>query len=176
MSWLDVLFIAIFAVSALVGVLRGLIKESISLGTWVLAFWISIRFSSALAGLLPDSLSELEFSVGELQFRVDNLRVGLAMLILFILTLIVGGVVSFLLGHLVKLANFSTADRVLGGVFGLLRAGVLIVGLVLGAGLTTVPRSQSWQNSVLVAPFEGAAVWVLGILPDHIAAHFTYAR
>lgn len=157
------------------GVWRGLVKESLSLTTWVLAIWIAIRFSSAFAGLLPDSLTRLSFSIGELQFRVENLKVGIAMLILFILTLVVGGVVSFLLGYLVKAANFTVTDRVLGGAFGLLRGLVLVVGMVLLAGLTTVPTYGFWDGSLLIGPFEGLATWILGILPDHVAAHFSYS-
>lgn len=176
MTWLDLFILAVVAVSALVGVLRGLVKESVSLGAWVLAIWVAMRFSSAFAGLLPQRLARLSFSVGELQFQVDNLRVGIAMLVLFILTLIVGAVVNFLLGHLVKMADFTVTDRALGGVFGLLRGAVLVVGLVLLAGLTTVPGTQGWREAVLVPPFQQMASWVIGILPDHIAGYFSYAK
>ena len=175
MTWLDLFILGIFVVSALVGAWRGLVRESLSLTTWVLAIWISIRFSSAFAGLLPDSLTRLSFSVGELQFRVDNLRVGIAMLILFILTLVVGGVVSILLGYLVKVANFTLTDRILGGAFGLLRGAVLVVGLALLAGLTTVPTYDFWDGSLLIDPFEGLAKWILGVLPAHVASHFSYS-
>jgi hypothetical protein len=45
---------------------------------------------------------------------------------------------------------------------------------VLLAGLTTVPSYDLWENSLLVTPFEGAADWVLAILPAHVAQYFSY--
>ena len=176
MSWFDLVIIAIVAVSALVGAFRGLVKESVSLATWVLAVWISVRFAPAFANVLPDSLSKLMFSLGELEFRVDNLNVGIAMIVLFVLTLIVGGVVNFLFSYLVKVANFTMTDRVLGGLFGVARGGLLVVAIVLLAGLTTLPSYPFWEKSLLVPPFEQTVSWVLGILPDRIAAYFSYAR
>ena len=174
MTWLDALILLIVAVSALVGVLRGLVKESISLATWVLAIWIALRFAAPLGELLPDGLSQLEFTMGELEFRVDNLRVGIAMVVLFVLTLIVGAVINFLLSYLVKMVRLTGVDRVLGGFFGVARGGVLVLGVVLLAGLTTVPTYEVWEDSLLVSPFENAADWVVGILPAHIAQYFSY--
>lgn len=174
MTWLDLLIIVVVVISALVGVLRGLVKESVSLATWVLAFWIALRFAAPLSGLLPDSLSQLQFALGELEFRIDNLRVGIAMVLLFVLTLIIGAVVNFLLSYLVKMVKLTGVDRVLGGFFGVARGGVLVLGIVLLAGLTTVPSYDLWENSLLVTPFEGAADWVLGILPAHVAQYFSY--
>lgn len=175
MSWLDVLILGIFAVSALIGVYRGFIKESVSLATWILAIWIAIRFSPPLADMLPERLAGLSFSIGELAFRVDNLKVGLAMLLLFVLTLLIGAVVNFLLRHLVKMANLSSTDRSLGGVFGLLRGAALVVALVMAGGLTTAPHADFWKDSLLVSPFEQTVLWLLKLLPDHIAGYFSYA-
>lgn len=174
MTWLDALILIVFAISALVGILRGLVKEAISLATWVLAIWIALRFSAPLSELLPEGLSEVTFTLGELEFRIENLGVGIAMVVLFVLTLIVGAVASFLLSYLVKMVRLTGVDRVLGGFFGVARGGVLVLGMVLLAGLTTVPTNDIWENSLLVKPFENGADWVLGILPAHIAQHFSY--
>lgn len=174
MTWLDALIILIFAISALVGVLRGLVKEAISLATWVLAIWIALRFAAPLSELFPDSLAEVSFTLGELEFRVQNLGVGIAMLVLFTLTLILGAVVSFLVSYLVKMVKLTGVDRVLGGFFGVARGAVLVLGVVLLAGLTTVPTYALWENSLLVPPFEDAADWVIGILPANIAQYFSY--
>jgi membrane protein required for colicin V production len=174
-TWLDLLILVVILLSAIVGAWRGLVKEAVSLASWVLAIWIALRFSSALAGLLPESLSQVNFGIGEMRFRIDNVRVGIAMIVLFVLTLIVGAVANYLLSRLVKLANFTGVDRVLGGVFGVARGALLVVGLVLLAGLSSVPKSDLWGDSLFVPPFQGGAEWVLGILPDHIARHFAYS-
>lgn len=176
MSWLDFIIVGIIAISALIGAFRGLVKESVSLTSWILAIWIAIRFSSSLAEKMPDGLSNLIFSLGELQFKIENLKIGIAMLILFVLTLVVGAIVNFLMRYLVKVANLSTPDRMLGSVFGLARGAVLIIALVLAAGLTSAPQAAFWTESVLLPPFERSAGWVLALLPEHVATFFTYAR
>jgi membrane protein required for colicin V production len=176
MSWFDLVILGVIAVSAVVGAYRGLIKESVSLATWVLAVWVAIRFSAPFSNVLPDALSSASFSLGELEFRLDNLKVGIAMVVLFILTWIVGAIVQFLLRYLVQVVNFSATDRALGAVFGVLRGGLLVVALVLLAGLTTAPRADFWNDSLLIPPFEQTAVWVLALLPDHVANYFSYAR
>ena len=175
MSWFDLVILGVIAISAVVGAYRGLIKEAVSLATWILAVWVAIRFSAAFSSVLPDALSSASFSLGELEFRLDNLPVGIAMVILFILTWIVGAIVQFLLRYLVQVANFTATDRLLGAGFGVLRGGLLVVALLLLAGLTTAPRAGFWQNSLLIPPFEQVAVWALQLLPDHVAHYFSYA-
>lgn len=175
MSWLDLVIIGVIAISAVVGAYRGLIKESVSLATWILAIWVSIRFSAPFSEVLPDAISSASFSLGELEFRLDNLKVGIAMILLFILTWIVGAIVQFLLRYLVQAANFSKTDRALGAVFGLLRGGALVVALVLLAALTTAPRADFWKDSLLLPPFEQTAQLVLKLLPDDVARFFSYS-
>lgn len=157
MNWLDYVFIGIIVVSVAISLMRGFIHEVLSIVVWIAAFWISMHFARQLASSLEGYLHS------------PTLRLVLAFAGLFIAVLVLGGLVSYLAGTLVGKTGLSGTDRLLGMVFGGLR-GVLIVGLlVLLAGLTSVPRENWWQASVLATHFRpwvcsvGVGQWLQGL-------------
>ena len=174
MSWLDILIIVIIGISMVISVFRGLIKESISLATWVAAFWIAISFAGGLASILPDSLESTRFSIGDVKIAASNLRVGIAFMLLVIAVLILGAVINFVLSHLLVRGSLTSTDRLLGAGFGILRGAIIIVVFVIAAGLTSLPQSKTWRAAYLMPPFEQAALWSIGFLPDDIAKHFVF--
>ncbi len=161
MQWVDIAILGVIGVSALLSLMRGLVREVLSLVAWVLAFWVAIRFSSSLA----PSLDFLEAA---------SARQFLAFLLLFLVTLLTGGLINHLVGKLVDETGLSTTDRVLGMFFGLVRGGAIILLLVLLAGLTPVPRDQWWQESRLIGPFQEVAMRSLSYLPPDISKHFAF--
>lgn len=163
MTWFDYSIIAIIAVSALVSLLRGFVKEAFSLGVWVLAFWVSWTFFRDLAPHFTDWID------------TPSVRLGLAFASLMIVTLVVGGLVTYLLGQLVEHSGLSGTDRVIGMVFGAARGVLVVTVLVLLAGLTPLPNDPWWQESVLPPYFEELALWLRDLLPGDIAERFRYA-
>lgn len=157
MNWLDYVFIGIIVVSAAISLMRGFIREALSIVVWVGAFWISMHFARQLASYLDGYLHS------------PTLRLGVAFAGLFIAVLVLGGLVSYLAGTLVGRTGLGGTDRLLGMIFGGLR-GALIVGLlVLMAGLTSIPRERWWQESVLATQFRpwvcsvGVGQWLQGL-------------
>jgi membrane protein required for colicin V production len=161
--WVDIAILVIVSISALVSLLRGLIKEVLSLLAWVLAFWVAITFADPFAGAFAGHI------------ETPSLRLVVAFLILFIATLLVAGLVNFLIGKLVAKTGLSGTDRVLGMVFGIVRGIAVVAILVLLAGLTRVPQDPWWSQSMFIHHFQTLATWVIGFLPDSLAAHFSYA-
>ena len=102
---IDYINIGIIVFSVLVSLLRGFVREVMSLASWVVAFFIASNFYVYLAGLLT-SIESL------------YLRNGVAIAILFIASLIVGGIVNYVLGQLVDRTGLSGTDRLLGACFG----------------------------------------------------------
>lgn len=148
MNWLDYVFIGIIGVSALISLMRGFVREVLSIVVWVAAFWVTLRFASSLAPYLDGYIDS------------PTLRLVIAFAGLFIGILVLGGLVNHLASKLVTSTGLGGTDRLLGMVFGGLR-GVLIVGLlVLMAGLTSIPREHWWQDSVLASQFRP---WVCAI-------------
>ena len=162
MIWVDYAILTIIGISALISILRGFIREALSLLGWIVAIWVSMSFAEDVAALLVDKIS------------VPSVRIASAFLILFFACLIGAGVINFLAGKLVEKTGLSGTDRMLGVVFGTVR-GALVVGiLVLLAGFTAVPHDPWWDQSVLLKHFESMAVQLRGFLPPDIAANINY--
>lgn len=149
MNWADWLIIAILSVSTLVSVLRGFIKEAMSLLIWLVAALVAIVFHDNLAVILQGAI------------ETPSLRYLAAWLILFVLVLLTGGMVNYLLGKLVEATGLSGTDRVLGMVFGMLRGAIIvIILLVFVRQLLPVEHDQWWLESVLIPYFLRFEDWV----------------
>ncbi len=155
MNWIDFAIIGIVLLSTLVSLVRGFVKEAISLSVWIAAFFISRHFYPYLAIYLSNIQDQI-------------VRNGVAIAILFIVTLILGGLLNYLIGRLVHITGLSGTDRALGAVFGLLRGG-LIVSAVLFFLDTFTPLASSvwWQNSVLIPEFSVIIEWFFEYLRNN---------
>lgn len=164
MSWVDAAILVMIVLSAVISLMRGFVREALSLAAWVLAFWIAISFAHRLAALAW--LSDLIHS--------PSARLIVAFAILFLLTLVAGALVNYLVGQLVRKSGLSGTDRMLGMVFGIGR-GIALVGiLVLLAGLTQLPQETWWHDSLLLKYFETLAVWMKHFLPADVQSNFVF--
>lgn len=156
MEYSDLVVLGIIAISILVGAIRGFIKEAFSLAVWAAAFLVAFQYSGMLA-------LELESHI-----ELPSARTALAFAGLFLVVLLVGGLLTFLIGKLVEKTGLSGTDRLLGGVFGGIRGLVLVVALMLVAGLTPVPQDPWWQSSRSIQSLLPLAEWSAQFLPDYI--------
>ena len=164
MTGLDFVIIAVVLLSAAVGVVRGFIRETFSLVSWILALWVAFSYAEAASGLFADYISQ------------PPLRIGAAFGALFVAALLLLTVISFLLHRLLAVEGIRGTDRVLGGLFGVLRALVLLAGLMLLARLANLPQEPWWQQSVLVDHFKPLVVLLYDLLPADIAQHLQERR
>lgn len=163
MTVLDLFILFVIAVSVLIGVFRGFIRESLSLISWIIAF--------SAAFLLAESASVyFEPYIG-----APAIRVVAAFATLFIGTLLVASVVSHLLYRLFIATAIAGSDRALGGVFGLARAAALLGAFILFAGITALPEETWWRQSVLVGFFDPVVLLLRDLLPDDIARQLGYS-
>lgn len=148
MNWADWTIIAILVISSLIGLKRGLVKEALSLVCWAAAFIVAMTFHKSLATLLVDSVS------------TPSLRQIIAFATLFVVTLIVGALVNYLIGELVRMTGLSGTDRLLGMVFGLARGAVVImVVLMFLPSMIPVKQDVWWQQSVVIPHFMTMEDW-----------------
>lgn len=155
MVWVDYLIPAVIVTSAVFSLMRGFVREALSLIGWIAAFWIALRFSNSLAELFLVSIS------------VPSLRMVVAFTILFILTLILSALINHLAGDLVQKTGLTNTDRMIGVIFGVARGGVVVSMLVLLAGLTTIPQDPWWEESVLIGHFQEFAIYLrTNVAPD----------
>lgn len=162
LNWLDFAIIGVIALSAVVSLIRGFVREALSLVTWVLAFWVAFAFFRPLSEQLQPWIS------------VASLRLGTAFAALLLISLLLGGLVGYLAGQMVDKTGLSGTDRLLGVFFGGARGVVLVAVLVLLAGLTPFPGDAWWQQSTLVPHFQEIAVWLKSLLPEDIGSKFNY--
>ncbi|QXP84884.1 CvpA family protein [Methylococcus sp. ANG] len=162
LTWADYLILSLMGLSALVGLIRGLVREVFSLAAWAASIWLGLRFSQDLAVHLETLIS------------VPSLRLGVAFVAIFLVSLVAGGLTGFLLGRLVTGTGLGGTDRLAGLVFGLARGVLLVSVLVLLAGFTPLPRDPWWRESRLIPPFQSMALWIKALLPAEIAGQVAY--
>jgi len=158
MATIDLAILGVIGLSALISLIRGFVKEALSLVSWVLAGVIATRYFSVLAE--------------QLKGYIENpyIQIAAAFAILFIATLIVGGIIGFIVSTVVKVTGLGGLDKVLGVVFGGLRGVFIITVLVLLAGLTPIPEESWWQSALLPPYFAGMAEWLSALIPDDVSS------
>jgi membrane protein required for colicin V production len=162
MAWIDLVIIAVIALSALISVIRGFVKESISLVTWVVAGVLALRYYMPMAELLEP------FVGGTM------LRQWIGGGILFIAALVVGAIVNYIISQLVSKTGLSGTDKALGVVFGAARGVLIITMLVLLASLTPIPEASWWQDSAMIGFFQQLAGWVREVIPEDAVGKFSF--
>lgn len=158
MNGADWAIVVILALSVLVGLWRGLVREAMSLVTWLAAVVAAIMFGAQVAALYGTWID------------LPSARVGLGYLTVFLLVLLVGSLIGWLVRRIVHGTGLSGTDRVLGLGFGALRGGLMVAALVLVLGYTPFAQDPWWHQSQLIPRFEPAAEWLREQIPDTLAA------
>jgi len=154
MNWADWLILAVIGISALISLKRGFVKEALSLATWLAAFVVARTFSFSFATLLVDYIDTY------------SLRLGAAFFLLFVLTLLVGALINYLITSLVKITGLTGTDRLLGMAFGLARGALLIIVCVALLKVTPVAEDAWWRESYLIPRFLLLEEWSFSLFRD----------
>lgn len=154
MPIVDILIAAILAISVIIGVVRGFVKEAISITALLFAIWAAFSFGPDVGKIADSWISSKE------------LQTWFGRILVFTLILAVGGLIGWGISKLVRLSVLSGIDRLVGGFFGAAR-GVLFVALFILAGEYAGFSNDSWwTKSKLIPHFKVVAEWIMVMAPQ----------
>lgn len=135
---LDLALIGLLTISALVGLVRGLIREALSLAVWISAAWVAASHGGEVAPLFARTFDD------------PMIRLWVARALVFVAVLFAGSFLVWVVGYLVRDSIITGTDRMLGLMFGLARGVVVVALLVLALELFGLAAEPWWQQSKLV--------------------------
>lgn len=136
----DWIILGVIAISLALGFFRGFVREAFSLAGWVAAYVVARLFHEPLELLLADSIS------------TPSMRLAAAWGGLFVTTLVLAALASYLVLSVVESAGLRGADRFLGAGFGVAR-GFLLVLAVLVMVAPFASRDPWWTSAKLPKEF-----------------------
>ena len=151
MTEIDWIICALLVLSTVVGIMRGVIREVLSIVGWVAGFMLSMSFAGEIADRIPlDSIGYIP-------------RVIIAAVLILVACLFVVGLFGFILRKMLEVAALTFEDRILGAAFGFVR--VFFFGLS-----QSLSSSRMWQQSVMIGPAETVIEWSMPYMPEWIRA------
>lgn len=162
MTIFDYLVLFVLICSIVISTLRGLVKEILSLLSWIVAFVVANAYGESLAELLPNMLPG------------STTRLIVGFIALFIGVRILMGLLTMALNEVVKATGLTLVDRGLGGLFGLARGLVIVLAAVLLCGMTAIPEQSFWKEALFSPLAETAARTVIPFLPGDFARHISF--
>ena len=145
---LDLLLIGTLFLSAIVGILRGLTREFLSVLSWVLSGWFAQQYRDDVSVHLPDWLK-------------FNLLPDVAkFVIVFVATLVVLSLVAWGINKLLTISIPAVMNRMFGAGFGILRGIVICILLLLGAQNIPIATVQ-YQGSMYASHLSWLLDWVV---------------
>ena len=163
MTAFDYAMLTVVLISVAVSIWRGLVREVVSLLSWLAAIWAAFHYTVPFADNILASV-----------ITHPSARYATALLVIFIGTVLVLELIGVLVAKLMHAAGLAFVDRLLGAVFGAARGILLVWILVMVAGLTSLPREPWWQDSILAAPLQTSVLAARPLLPLEIAKRLKF--
>ncbi|MGH8136191.1 MAG: CvpA family protein, partial [Steroidobacteraceae bacterium] len=136
MNGADHLFAAVLLISLVLGCLRGFVREAISLLSWLIGLWLAWHFAYLLYPWLGGALAE------------PGIREWTGRAIVLFLALLIGAAAGAITSHFVqRAAGLAAMDRMVGALFGLVRAVVVIGLIVIGGRAVDLDLEPWWQKT-----------------------------
>ncbi len=165
MPIIDIIIAIALGVSVIVGFVRGFVKESISIGSLVVAIWASLYFGPAVG------------NVSESWLNSQELQTWFGRILVFAVIVSVGSLLGWGISKLIRLSVLSGFDRILGSAFGALRGILLVALFVIGGQFAGFNNDSWWLQSRSLPYFGVVADWIKVmapkgyelIIPDEVA-------
>src|SRR3954466_4823610 len=153
---LDLVLIGVMLVSGLLAMVRGFMREVLSIAAWGAAALVTLY---AFSKLLPTAKT---------YFNNDTVAAVVVVAGTFIATLVVVSIITVRISDMILDSRIGALDRTLGFLFGLAR-GLLIVVVAFMFFSWLVPDKQrpDWITSAKSRTvLDGTGQWLMSLLPD----------
>jgi membrane protein required for colicin V production len=162
MTSFDYAVLTIIGISIVISMMRGAVREALSILGWFAAFYIAKTYATQLIPLLPQDIPS------------DSLRLLAAFLILFLAVLLVVALLSIALSSIIRKIGLSWLNRFFGALFGFVKGLFIVCVLVFLAGLTNIPKDNRWTNAMFSSPLEALVKAALPWMPQAVAKYIKY--
>jgi membrane protein required for colicin V production len=160
MTVFDYLVLFILIASIIISTMRGVIKEILSLASWVIAFWVANAYGVKLAEYIPVAGQSLRLIVG--------------FIALFIGVHLLMWIVAMMVDSVVEASGLKLIDRGFGSLFGLARGCIIVLALMLVGGLTSLPQQPFWRQAMSRPVLEAVALSIKPYLPGSYARYVKF--
>lgn len=159
LGWVDIGLLLFMGLSILVGLMRGMVFEVLSLVGWLVAY---------LAAQMLTPLVQPHTSIGQPGSALNH---AVAFASVFFLTLLLWGLGARLVRLLIRATPLSSFDRVLGAGFGVVRGLLVLLVVALVLGFTPVAKWPSWQRSQGADWLNAVVKEIMPWLPIEVSQH-----
>ena len=155
MNWVDLAILAVIVLSALIGWMRGFVREMLGVASWGLAAYIAVVWYGTASPFVltyipnPDIANPVAFGS------------------VFLVALIILSVIASMIGRLARDSSLSTVDGTLGIVFGVARGAVILFcAYIAGGMLLPADRWPPVLQEARTLPYiYSGAMWVASLVP-----------
>ena len=162
MTSFDYTVFIIIGACIIISMMRGAVREMLSIIGWLAALYVAKTYSTQLVPLLPQDIP------------TDSLRILAAFLILFLGVLLVVSLLSIALSSVLEKIGLSWLNRFFGALFGFAKGLLIVCILVFLAGLTSIPKDVRWTNAMFSSPLEALIKAALPFMPQKVAQYVKY--
>jgi|SRR4051794_17569798 len=157
---LDIILIGVMLISALLAMIRGFMREVLSIAAWVIAALVTLY---SFSKLLP---------LAKTYFNNDIVAYAVVIGGVFLGTLLVVSVITVRFSDMVLDSRVGALDRTMGFLFGLARGLVIVVVAFLFFAWLVPDRSQpEWIRSAKSrVVLQGTGDWLMSMLPEDLDA------
>jgi len=163
MTALDLIVLAVIALSVMFAYFRGVVREIVALAAWIVGLVAAFRYMDQVATIF-----------GGLDV-MPAVRHVLAFVLILVAFMIAGALVAWILRSAVRAVGLGFVDRFLGALFGVARGALIAVLFALIAGVTTLPRHDWWQNSLVGPVLADSALALRPYLPGDWAERLDFS-
>jgi membrane protein required for colicin V production len=153
MPIIDIIIAVALLVSVVVGLMRGFVKEAISIAALLIAIWAALYFGPAVGDVSSSWLSS------------EELQMWFGRILVFAIILSLGGLLGWGISKLVRMSVLSGMDRFFGSLFGAVRGVLLLAVFIIGGQFAGFDNDDWWLHSRLIPHVEVVADWIKVMAP-----------